>query len=140
MGFDAWFFARIDFQERDVRMQEKTMQWVWKPFSESLGDEVSIFTHVMADHYHQPETFRVDELLPWIETINTDRNSEGFNADEMIEELRVYILDAATHYRTNQLMIPWGDDFFWADAALSYKNMEDVIEFWSSKYSDITLI
>ena len=55
-------------------------------------------------------------------------------------ELRTYILDDATHYKTNRLMIPWGDDFFWQDAGLSYKNLEDIIAYWSSQYSDITLL
>ena len=32
MGFDAFFFARIDYEDRDKRMEEKSMQWVWKPF------------------------------------------------------------------------------------------------------------
>jgi|Transcript_14435 alpha-mannosidase len=52
MGFDAWFFARIDYEDKAVRMDSQSMQWVWKPFSESLGDQVSIFTHCMPDHYH----------------------------------------------------------------------------------------
>ena len=33
MGFDAWFFARIDFEDREVRMADLSMQWVWKPFN-----------------------------------------------------------------------------------------------------------
>ena len=37
-------------------------------------------------------------------------------------------------------MIPWGDDFFWSDAALSFKNMEDIIELWNNRYADIYLV
>ena len=55
MGFDSWFFARIDFEDREVRMANKSMQWVWKPFAQSLGDQVSIFTHCMPDHYWTPK-------------------------------------------------------------------------------------
>jgi len=61
MGLEAWFFARLDFQDKEKRMADKEMQWVWKPFSESLGDRVEIFTHAMTHHYHQPEAFRYDE-------------------------------------------------------------------------------
>ena len=38
MGFDAWFFARLDYEDRAKRLNETAMQWVWKPFSKSLGD------------------------------------------------------------------------------------------------------
>lgn len=38
MGFDAWFFARIDYQEHAIRNKEKTMEWIWKPFYSHLGN------------------------------------------------------------------------------------------------------
>ena len=57
-----------------------------------------------------------------------------------MEELRTYILDDATHYRTNRLMIPWGGDFCWSNATLSFANLEDTISYWNNKYSDVTLL
>ena len=57
-----------------------------------------------------------------------------------MEELRGYILDDATHFRTNRLMIPWGDDFNWSDPTLSYTNLEDTIKYFNEKYDDITLL
>jgi alpha-mannosidase len=38
MGLDAVFFARLDQQEKDKRLEEKTMEWIWRPFWESIGD------------------------------------------------------------------------------------------------------
>ena len=57
-----------------------------------------------------------------------------------MKELRTYILDDATHFKTNRLMIPWGGDFCWSDATLSFKNLEDTISYWNDKYSDVTLL
>jgi len=37
MGFDAWFFARLDYQDKSKRLDEKTMEFVWRPMYESLG-------------------------------------------------------------------------------------------------------
>ena len=31
MGFDAWFFARIDYQDKEKRMNESSMEMVWFP-------------------------------------------------------------------------------------------------------------
>jgi alpha-mannosidase len=28
MGFDAWFFARLDFQDKDKRLDNREMQWI----------------------------------------------------------------------------------------------------------------
>ena len=47
MGFDTFMFGRLDYEDRDQRLADKTMQFVWKPFSESLGDSVEIFTHIL---------------------------------------------------------------------------------------------
>ena len=140
MGFDSWFFARIDYQEREKRMAEKTMQWVWKPFSESLGDQVSIFTHCMPDHYHQPADFRYDERQFDTDPVVTDKNFDNFNADEKMESLRSYILDDATHFQTNRLMIPWGDDFTYSNAHLTFDNLATTIDYFNQKYDDITLL
>jgi lysosomal alpha-mannosidase len=37
MGFDAWFFARADYQDKIRRMADKEMEFVWRPFYDSLG-------------------------------------------------------------------------------------------------------
>lgn len=37
------------------------MQYVWKPFSKSLGDSVEIFTHVLQDMYWFPADMGYDE-------------------------------------------------------------------------------
>ena len=52
MGLEGWFFARLDFEDKEKREANQEMQWIWKPFPDSLGDSVSIFTHAMPDHYH----------------------------------------------------------------------------------------
>lgn len=107
------------------------MQWVWKPFSESLGDSVSIFTHAMPDHYHQPGWLRYDEKNFDTDPVVTDPSLTTFNADIKVERLRRYILDDATHFKTNRLLIPWGDDFWFSNASLTYKNLENTIEYFN---------
>ena len=140
MGFDAWFFARIDYEDKDVRMADKTMQWVWKPFDASLGDNTSIFTHTMPDHYHGPESTRYDENNFNQDPMVIDKNLSTFNADEKCDELRKYLLDSSEHFATNRLMIPWGDDFWYSNANLTFRNLENYIKYCNEKYDDITLL
>ena len=40
MGFDAWFFARLDYQDKEKRMDEQSLQRVWRPFYDHLGKTV----------------------------------------------------------------------------------------------------
>ena len=38
MGFDAFFIARMDYEDRAKRLADQEMQWVWRPMQDSLGD------------------------------------------------------------------------------------------------------
>ena len=69
MGFDALFFARLDYKDKEKRMNEKSLEWVWIPNQESLGPEVNILTHAMFAHYSAPQGLDFDILGnddPWI--------------------------------------------------------------------------
>jgi len=37
MGFDAFFFARLDSWDKNKRMDEKELEWIWRPNSETIG-------------------------------------------------------------------------------------------------------
>jgi hypothetical protein len=38
MGFDAFFIARLDYQDKQNRLDEKTMEFVWRPMFDTLGE------------------------------------------------------------------------------------------------------
>lgn len=62
MGFDALIFARIDYQDKDARLMDKTMEFVWRPMHSTLGDRAEIFTHVLYNHYSAPPDFDFDTV------------------------------------------------------------------------------
>jgi len=37
MGFDALFFARLDEQDKQNRLENQEMEFIWRPFEDSLG-------------------------------------------------------------------------------------------------------
>ena len=39
MGFDALFFARLDYKDKEKRLNDLEMEWVWRPNPESLGND-----------------------------------------------------------------------------------------------------
>ena len=80
MGFDAFFFARIDYQEKNKRANDLSLEWVWYPNSESLGSDVNILAHTLWEHYYSPGGFNFD-ILDNDPTWVNDVNSNDFNAD-----------------------------------------------------------
>ena len=141
MGFDAWFFARMDYEDRKKRLANQEMQWVWRPMEQSLGDSVEIFTHTMQTMYEWPDGYWYDER-DWGDKspVISDPSLSTFNADKKSKSLRDFILDKSGHYLGNHLMIPWGGDFMYANAHLTYKSMDNQIEYFNSVYDDITLV
>ena len=58
MGFDAIFFARIDYQDKKLRQKEKSLEWIWIP----NNGTANIFTHTLFGHYSPPPGFNFDIL------------------------------------------------------------------------------
>lgn len=77
-GFDGLFFARLDYRDKDQRLETKTAEMLWQG-SQSLGKSSQIFTHVLYNHYMTPPGFCFDVMCP-DEPIVIDKESPGYNA------------------------------------------------------------
>jgi hypothetical protein len=60
MGMQAFFFARIDYQDKNIRLENKAMEMLWKPFQYNGEKSTNIFTHVNYYHYSPPPGFCFD--------------------------------------------------------------------------------
>jgi hypothetical protein len=60
MGFDAYFFARIDKEDKAQRIEAKTMEWIQRPMWDTFGESAQIFTHMLFNHYSPPPGFNFD--------------------------------------------------------------------------------
>jgi L,D-peptidoglycan transpeptidase YkuD (ErfK/YbiS/YcfS/YnhG family) len=57
------------------------MEWIWRPYSESLGKSNEIFTHAFYHHYSSPEHYNFD-ILDGDDMWINDPKSEDYNAPE----------------------------------------------------------
>ena len=91
--------------------------------------------------YEWPDGYWYDER-DWGDKspVVSDPTLTTFNADTKSATLRDFILDKSGHYRGNHLMIPWGGDFMYANAFLTYGSMDNQIDYFNKVYHDITLI
>ncbi|CAI2376469.1 unnamed protein product [Moneuplotes crassus] len=138
MGFNAWFFARIDHQDKDKRLENKEMEWLHRPFNKSLGARAEIFTHMMYHHYSSPEGFHFNDGNG-DDPIVDDPRLETYNIEEKVSGLRDYLLHMADHYRTNHLLVPFGDDFNFENSKRYFMNIDKLIKGFNAKYDDIEM-
>ena len=59
MGYDGLFFARNDYDDKNQRLKDQTMEMVWRP-SKSLGSSSDLFTGIFLFHYSPPPGFCFD--------------------------------------------------------------------------------
>jgi len=62
MGFQAFFFARIDYQDKRYRLENKTMEMIWRPLQYTGDKSTFMFTHVNFYHYSPPPGFCFDDV------------------------------------------------------------------------------
>ena len=60
MGFDGLFFSRVDYDDKVQRLNDKTMEMVWRP-SRSLGKATDLFTGILIRGYSPPPGFCFDQ-------------------------------------------------------------------------------
>jgi len=47
MGFEAWMFARLSYDDKDERLKHRAMNTLWRPFNKHFGNQKEIFTGIM---------------------------------------------------------------------------------------------
>lgn len=139
MGFDAWFFARLDFQDKQKRLADKSMQFVWRPFFDHLGQSTQIFTSAMYDHYCYPVGFAVDDKFHGDDPTVIDEKLETFNGDLKVGYLMDYINHQRDHYQGNHVMVTMGCDFTYQNAKLNFLSVDRLIEYMNAHMQNVTL-
>jgi hypothetical protein len=139
MGFDAFFFARLDYEDKKARLADKEMEWVWRPMWESLGESAQIFTHALYHHYSAPPGFDFDTLSD-DEPFIVDQNLETYNAPERTADLHNFILHQDEHYVGNNMFITMGDDFRFQNAHKYFSSSDNMINYWNANMLESTNI
>eukprot|EP00126_Sphaerothecum_destruens_P011288 Sdes_comp20887_c0_seq2m17982 len=124
LGFEAFFMTRIDYQDKDLRIRQKNLQFLWK-FSNNPNDK--IWTHVMHDHYCTPDRFSFD-FNAGNTPVNDDRAIFGYNVDLIAADLASYLRKQADAYQHPHLLFPFGCDFTFENAHVNFANMDRLIK------------
>lgn len=90
MGFQAFFFARIDYQDKEKRLSEKSLEMIWKPTLTVEDPSNYIFTHVNYNFYGSPPGYCFDARCFSNDPIKDDEKLEDYNLVTKSEELVSY--------------------------------------------------
>ncbi|XP_010327778.2 lysosomal alpha-mannosidase isoform X5 [Saimiri boliviensis] len=126
MGFDGFFFGRLDYQDKWVRMQKLEMEQVWRGSASLKPPTADLFTGVLPNGYNPPRNLCWDVLCvdpPVVE----DPQSPEYNVKELVD----YFLNVATaqsrYYLTNHIVMTMGSDFQYENANMWFKNLDKLI-------------
>ncbi|XP_052870890.1 lysosomal alpha-mannosidase-like, partial [Anopheles cruzii] len=135
MGYDGMFFGRLDYQDKEERMNHKRAEMIWQT-SANLDDS-DLFTGVHYNLYQAPAGFCFDILCsdePFID----GRYSAENNVKTKVDKFLYYVDQQAQSYRTNNILLTMGGDFTYMDANVYFKNMDKLIKYTNARQANGT--
>jgi lysosomal alpha-mannosidase len=128
MGFDAFFFARIDYQDYVARNGSSRLETVWRASrSEAAGGQSDIFTHMLYDStYCYADGFAFEWDSP---PIQDDPLLLGVNIDERARKFVELMRKRRLSYRTTDILTTFGCDFQFENANINFKNMDKLMDY-----------
>uniref|UniRef100_A0A3Q1H5Q8 Alpha-mannosidase n=1 Tax=Anabas testudineus TaxID=64144 RepID=A0A3Q1H5Q8_ANATE len=131
MGYDGFFFGRLDYQDRDHRMIEKEQELLWRASDSLTPPMADLFTGILPNGYNPPEGFCWDQLCH-DPPIRDDPDLEDYNVDDVVNRFLVI----AMVYKTNHIIMTMGSDFQYENANLWYKNLDKLIHYVNAQQAN----
>jgi len=130
MGFTSFFVCRLDYQDKNTRLQNQGMEMVWIP-NTSQGIENAIFTHATYYEYASPAHFDFD-ILTTDQPIRDDATLEDYDVPQRADEFVAWFRQMQQGYKTSHLMHTAGEDFHYLAAAINFKNYDKLFSYIQS--------
>ena len=118
MNFDKIVLTRIDYLEKKNRINNHNLEFIYDPFG--LGQE--IFTHISYHHYNPREVLR---HYPGDKKIILSEEELKNVCEKFYEEMK----EERVGYRTNNLLLYYGEDFAFNEADINYENIEMIMDY-----------
>ncbi|GAB1861211.1 Lysosomal alpha-mannosidase [Camponotus japonicus] len=131
MGFDGMLFGRIDYQDKSKRLNDQSMEFIWKS-SPSLGKRANLFTTAMYNTYSPPPGFCFDVLCA-DEPMIDDPDSPDYNIERRVDLFLTYAHTQASAYKTNHIILTMGDDFNYQQADMWFDNLDKLIKYTNQR-------
>ncbi|XP_026378794.1 probable alpha-mannosidase At5g13980 [Papaver somniferum] len=128
VGFDSFFFGRIDYQDLQKRKNEKRLEFIWQG-SKTLGSSAQIFAGALSGNYEPPSGdfyFEVSDASP---VVQDDPDLFDYNVQERVDDFVANAISQANITRTNHIMWTMGTDFKYQYANSWFRQMDKFIHY-----------
>uniref|UniRef100_A0AAR2JS97 Alpha-mannosidase n=1 Tax=Pygocentrus nattereri TaxID=42514 RepID=A0AAR2JS97_PYGNA len=135
MGYDGFFFGRLDYQDKDRRMKTKEMEMVWRASASLNPPTADLFTGVLPNGYNPPPGFCWDQSCS-DDPVQDDPALEDYNVDDLVSRFISISKAQAALYKTNHIVMTMGSDFQYENANPWYKNMDKLIHYVNAQQAN----
>ena len=118
MNFEKIVLTRIDYLEKQYRIDNHNLEFIYDPFG--LGQ--NIFTHISYHHYNPRKILR---NYPGDKKIVL--NDEELK--DVCEKFYQEMLEERVGFRTNNILLYYGEDFSFNEADINYENIEMIMNY-----------
>ncbi|XP_019622068.1 PREDICTED: lysosomal alpha-mannosidase-like [Branchiostoma belcheri] len=126
MGFDGFFFGRLDYQDKANRLKYQNMEEIWRASPDDLGPAADLFTGALYNHYVPPGGLCFD-IGCGDQPVEDDMSLHDYNVANRVGIAVNTSLEQAKHFRTDHIMWTMGSDFQYQAAHTWFKNMDKLI-------------
>ncbi|XP_015893889.3 probable alpha-mannosidase At5g13980 isoform X1 [Ziziphus jujuba] len=127
VGFDSFFYGRIDYQDRAKRKIEKSLEVVWRG-SKSLGSSAQIFAGAFPENYEPPPGFYF-EVNADSPIVQDNIDLFDYNVHDRVNDFVAAAVSQANITRTNHIMWTMGTDFRYQYAHTWFRQMDKLIHY-----------
>ncbi|CAN6485588.1 unnamed protein product [Victoria cruziana] len=128
VGFDSLFFARIDYQDRQKRKDEKNLEFVWQG-SRTFGSSSQIFAGAFPNGNYEPPRGFYFEVNDDSQLVQDDVLLYDYNVQERVDDFVRAAISQANVTRTNHIMWTMGTDFKYQYAHTWFRQMDKLIHY-----------
>ncbi|XP_068607078.1 lysosomal alpha-mannosidase [Brachionichthys hirsutus] len=135
MGYDGFFFGRLDYQDRARRMRDKEQELLWRASDSLIPPVADLWTGILPNGYNPPEGFCWDQSCN-DPPIRDDPDLEDYNVNDVVKRFLTIANNQAVVYKTNHIIMTMGSDFQYENANLWYKNLDKLIRYVNERQAN----
>ncbi|XP_078541425.1 lysosomal alpha-mannosidase [Lissotriton helveticus] len=135
MGFDGYFFGRLDYQDKKNREKLREMEMIWRASGSLEPPTADLFTGVLPNGYGPPPLLCWDQLCS-DQPIMDVEDLEDYNVNLVVSYFMKVASLQAQHYRTNHTVMTMGSDFHYENANLWYSNLDRLIKYVNAEQNN----
>ena len=125
LGMDGLFVGRVDFEEKDTRARDKSLEMIWES-----SPETPLFTGITYGGYYLSGSLCFDQMCG---VVSVDA------MPSLSQMLYDYVKTERLFYNTDNVMVTMGGDFHYTNATKNFYYTDELIKSVNDNFSDVNV-